>query len=255
MKKIEGKIVITTQPVNQAARLTNLLAKAGAKVYNLPMIKIVYTKPDEKLESVINSLETFNLLVFTSKNGVIGFFNLLESITGNHQIPNSLKIAVIGESTAKEVRRFNNSVHYTNSGITSDEFCEYLKNEVVNANSRILFALGNLAPNKLQAKLKEIGFSERINVYKTIKPDSFDPEILEITKNQKADLIVYTSPSAFKSFKQEVGLSPNDLRTAIACIGKTTGSFIKSEGYVVDLVASNPTIESFAQEIISYLNK
>jgi uroporphyrinogen-III synthase len=145
MKKIEGKIVIITQPVNQAARLTNLLVEAGARVYNLPMIKIVYTQPDEIFENVINSLATFNLLVFTSRNGVIGFFNLLESITGSHQIPSSLKIAVIGESTAKEVRRFNHSVHYTNSGITSDEFSEYLHNEVVNANSRILFVLGDLA--------------------------------------------------------------------------------------------------------------
>jgi len=255
MKSIEEKIVITTQPVNQAIRLINPLIKAGAKVYNLPMIKIVYTQPDDKLKRTINSLKSFNILLFTSRNGVIGFFQLLKSITGNHQIPENLKIAVIGESTAKEIRKYSHSVHYINTGITSDEFSKYLKSKVVNANDRILLALGNLAPDKLQDYLKKIVFTERINVYKTIKPESFNDEILNIAKKQKVDLTVFTSPSAFKNFIQITDFCSEDYKTSIACIGKTTGSYIKSEGYDVDLIANNPKIESFAQEIISFLNK
>ena len=75
------------------------------------------------------------------------------------------------------------------------------------------------------------------------------------TKNQKADLTVFTSPSAYSNFIQTTGLTTDEYNMKNACIGKTTGSYIKSEGYNVDLVASNPVIESFAQEIISYLNK
>lgn len=255
MKGIEGKIVITTQPVNQASRLINPLTEAGAKVYNLPMIKIVYTQPDDKLKRIINSLENFNLLVFTSRNGVIGFFQLLKSITGNHQIPENLKIAVIGESTAKEIRKYNHSVHFINTGITSDEFSEYLKSKVLEVNDKILLALGKLAPNKLQDDLKKIVFTERINVYKTIKPEGFNHEILNIAKKQKVDLTVFTSPSAFKNFIQITEFSSEEYKTAIACIGKTTGSYIKSEGYDVGLIANNPKIELFALEIISYLNK
>ncbi|MCK4922146.1 MAG: uroporphyrinogen-III synthase [Bacteroidales bacterium] len=247
-------MVITTQPVNQAGSLTNLLEDAGAKVYNLPMIEIVFAKPDKELICIFNSLNSFDLLIFTSKNGVTGFFKLLESINGNYQIPNNIKIGVIGESTAKEVGKFNQNVDYTNSGITSDEFFDYLiKEKILNANSRLLLALGNLAPNKLQSNLNEIGFAERINVYNTIKPDNFNEKILSIAKNQEADLTVFTSPSAFNNFIQITGFTSDEYKMKTACIGKTTESFIKSKGYNVDLVASNPVIESFAQEIITYL--
>lgn len=255
MNRIEGKIVITTQPIDQAIRLINPLTEAGAKVYNLPMIKIVNTQAEYEHEIIINSLKDFNLLIFTSRNGVMGFFHLLKSIKGNHQIPENLKIAVIGESTANEVKRFNHSAHYINSGITSDEFLEYLKTKVLSINDRVLLALGNLASDKLKDELNKIAFTVRINVYKTIKPDSFNHEILSITKKQKADLTVFTSPSAFRNFIQTTGLTSDEYNTTIACIGKTTGSYIKSEGYKVDMVACNPAIESFAQEIISFLNQ
>ena len=194
-------------------------------------------------------------MLFTSKNGVIGFFELLKTITGTYQIPDNLKIAVIGKSTAKEVEKFNHLVDYTNAGITSEEFYEYLKSEVVIVNSKILLALGNLAPDILKNKLSEIGFTKRIDVYKTIKPDSFKNKILSLVKSQDADLNVFTSPSAFTNFIQTIGLTPDEYNMKNACIGKTTGSHIISKGYNVDLVASDPVIESFAKEIISYLNK
>ena len=231
------------------------LKKAGAKTFNLPMIRIVYAQPDENNRRFFNALHTFSLLIFTSKNGVNGFFQLKKIIEGNYQLPENLKIAVIGESTAKALRKFNQPVHITHRGTTSVQFAEFLKEKVLRAEDKILLSQGNLAPEKLQEDLKNMVSTERINVYDTVMPEYFNDDIMHTVKNQDADLMVITSPSAFRNFLRITGFRPEEFNMPIACIGKTTGAFITSKGYRVGLMAEHPTFESFAKEIITYLNK
>ena len=255
MVSIAGKIIVTTQPEQQATRFMDPLEKAGATTYNLPMIRIVYSLPDKNNRRIFNALHTFSLLIFTSRNGVNGFFQLLKIIKGNYRLPENLKIAVIGESTANELRKFKQPVHITHTGTTSDEFAEFLKEKVLRAEDKILLSQGNLAPEKLQEDLKNMVSTERINVYDTVMPEYFNDDIMHIVKNQDADLMVITSPSAFRNFLRITGFRPEEFNMPIACIGKTTGAFITSKGYRVGLMAEHPTFVSFAKEIITYLNK
>ncbi len=254
MKIIAGKIIITTQPEQQAARFIDPLERAGATIYNFPTIRIVYSLPDKNHRQIFNALDQFSLLIFTSRNGVIGFFRLLNIIKGNYQLPGNLKIAVIGESSANEVRKFNQPVHYTSTGSTSDQFAEFLKDKVVKAGDKILLSLGSLASGKLLDGLDGMATAERIDVYNTIMPGRFDPEIMRIVKNQEADLSVFTSPSAFRNFIGITGIPPKEYKMPVASIGKTTGAFINSLGYRVDLLSEHPGYESFAREIITYFD-
>lgn len=256
MDRIEGKkVIITTQPEQQAARFMDPLAKAGAAIYNLPMIRIVYPRPNENHRQIFNALHSFSLLVFTSRNGVTGFFRMLKILKGNYRLPENLIIAAIGESSANEVRKFDHQVHFTHRGTTSVQFAEFLIKKVVRAEDKILLSQGSLAPDNLLEDLKNMVSTERMNVYDTVMPEYFNEEIMYMVRNQDADLMVFTSPSAFRNFIRITGIHPEAFKMPIACIGETTGAFIASEGYQVGLVAEHPTFESFAREIITYLNK
>jgi uroporphyrinogen-III synthase len=180
---------------------------------------------------------------------------LLNSVNGSYDLPKEIKIAVIGDSTANELKNYNHKVDYRNEGITSDEFLEFLMQNVLTRNTKVLLALGNLALDKLQKSIEKICAVSRMNVYQTIKPTKMNKEILEIANKQLADMLVFTSPSAFRNFIEISAFDSEKLTSTIACIGKTTAAYIESQGMPVNIVASKPKTEVFASEIIRYLNK
>jgi len=250
----QSNLVITTQPEEQAQHVIQMLSKAGVKVFDLPMIEIKLYEPNYTISRIIRSLESFNLLMFTSKNGVRGFFHSLKALQGNFSLHGKLKIAAIGKSTAMEVERYNHKADIINTGKTSDDFLVQLKRDVINSESKVLLVLGNLAPDKLYKSIDELCFVQRINVYETTRPKSINEATLALVKNQKADMMVFTSPSAFQNFIDITNIKPENQKMKIACIGQTTGNFIRSKGFNLNLVATKPEIDSFAEEIIQYLN-
>lgn len=251
MEVYKGKTIITTQPENQGKKLKEILSDSGINVHVLPMIRIELQDVTEDFANVFNTLSQFNLIVFTSKNGVKGFFENINSLNNSYDLPNSIEIAVIGKSTEKELIKYEQNAKYVNSGVTSDEFIKFLNKNVIDINSKVLLVLGNLAPNKIQSELEKRCEVQRIDVYNTLKPELVDKEILDYVSDGKVDLIVFTSPSACENYLE---ISNGIINTEIACIGKTTDSYLQSRGFKSDLIASNPQIELFANELKKYLN-
>lgn len=101
---LKGKIIITTQPADQAEEILILLNAKGAKAYNLPMIETRTIKiPDDEFRQLMLPGK-FDLLVFTSKKGVRGFFENLYDLQGNFHLPAELNIAVVGHATGAELK-------------------------------------------------------------------------------------------------------------------------------------------------------
>jgi uroporphyrinogen-III synthase len=111
--------------------------------------------------------------------------------------------------------------------------------------------LGTLADNLLFDRLSVENKVYRINVYKTDKPESADPAILEIIKKDKYDLIVFTSPSTFHHF---CSFYPTDLigKLKIVSIGKTTTKAIKEAGFDPLFTAKKSNADGLRDAIIEY---
>lgn len=247
---LKGKVIVNTQAENQAKKINSILRKNGADVYNLPMIKTQTRKIDDYLLSVLKKINSFDFTFFTSKKGVISFFEILNQ--SQTKLDSNIKFASIGAATTKMLNKHGFNVTIENSGNTSEDFYEQLKSNPIIKNKKILMALGNKAPDTFTNNLSKHADVTRINVYKTIDNNDFDNKIVNLITQNDYDLILFTSPSAFYNFKKTITFDTNKLKAA--SIGAITTRAIENSGSKVLITATKSNLEQLAQDIMLWFN-
>ena len=242
----QKKIIVSTLMPEQFEKFRYFFTD-DFKLYNLPMIYTQKLDVNHDISKVMNELNTYNWLIFTSKRGVTSFFELYYSV--QKQDPPSLKIACIGKSTGEKIEEAGYKVEFLNPGNTSLEFAEHFIREKVKPVDNILLVQGKKAGNELQEILQAHCLVKRIDVYETIDCQNFDEDIKDLTSNGLCEYVVFTSPSSFENFIRLGRFKPGRLNCKIASIGNRTTKSIESMGYQVSLTAKEANLENLAKEI------
>uniref|UniRef100_UPI003216A6BE hydroxymethylbilane synthase n=1 Tax=uncultured Draconibacterium sp. TaxID=1573823 RepID=UPI003216A6BE len=251
---LKGRTIISTRPVDTNDTLPQLLKNAGSTVLPLPMIQIEQTNISPSESDKLKNLDYFHWIIFTSKNGVASFFKQLIEINGNTSLPDSLKIAVVGEKTAAELDYYGYAPHLSGKKNTSENLIQELIDKYNPQAQNFLLPLGNLADNTLENRLSAANEVTRINVYNTVKPYKADKEILKTVSNNDYDLIVFTSPSTFKNFCHFYGTEKlADLK--MASIGTVTTTAINEAGATPLITAEKSDAEGLYKAIVDYYQK
>ena len=69
MKGLENKVIISTRPLSQDDSMINYLTQQGAIVNEFPMIEISQAEIDDNISETLEQIDSFNWIIFTSKNG------------------------------------------------------------------------------------------------------------------------------------------------------------------------------------------
>ncbi|MDD5569900.1 MAG: uroporphyrinogen-III synthase, partial [Bacteroidales bacterium] len=237
MSSLKNRIIISTRPKSDDDAISLYLREKGASVLEFPMIETVPAKINEEIKNILKKINSFNWFLFTSKNGVKYFLELLiKQNIKNDFLKN--KTAVIGKTTANEL--INNGVkpYFVSSGNTSKDFLRQLSAKIIKKDNKILLPLGNLADNTFEKELSEFTDVKRIDVYKTREPKKVSAGIIETIKKDKYDIIVFTSPSGFRNYLKVMKENKCKSNFRIASIGKTTEKEILKNGYKPILVSS-----------------
>ncbi len=247
---MESRIVITTQPADQAGEMLQRLREAGFHSFNLPMIETrnLYLPPGE-LQKLITSFDP-DWLVFTSKNGVRGFFANLSNIHTSLSFMAHRKFAVVGKSTSHELEKLGFTPHFVNPGNDGQSLAQNLLS-LINPESRLLLALGTLAPNLLINKLSEKATVKRIDVYETVAAREFDTGLSDMIRKETVQLIMFTSPSGFDVFQT---IFPDCRNIPFGAIGNTTAAAIRSKGYNPAVVPCEPNLEAMVNAIKKFFD-
>ena len=244
--------VISMQPAERASELKKALSNADVDFYNMPMIHTQTATLQPETHQVLDNLETFDLLVFTSRNGVKSFFRLLGQ-TGQ-KFPGKIKTAVIGQGTAEELKHIFRKADYIQPGNTSRDFAVYLKHQVLQGGEKILLALGNLAPDFLQNELSSQAFVQRINVYRTLPVRDYNVALMQKIRNDRYGLLVFSSPSSFDNFYGIYQKEETSGILRIVSIGQITTQAILNTTQAQVLTAKNPSTEGLLNEIKKYFH-
>jgi uroporphyrinogen-III synthase len=253
MKPLENKIIISTRPLANDDTMKKSLIEKGATVLDFPMIKIVTNELNAEIRSALANINTFQWLLFTSKNGVNSFFGMYKNNYGEIAVLQP-RIAVIGQATANEVLKNGYNPEFISTGNTSEDFIEELRNKIGN-NDQILIALGELADTKFEKELATIAAVTRLNVYKTIETKAHSLEIIKRIVKNDYDMLVFTSPSGFRNFVKIMAENNYNENFKIACIGKTTEKEVLNLGYTPLIVSKKSSGDSFTLEIEHYFKK
>jgi hydroxymethylbilane synthase len=248
---LKERTIISTRALEPGDSLPDILKASGAKLVPLPMIEITQSQPDTIMTEQFRQLESYDWIFFTSKNGVANFFKQLIDVKGNTELPNNTKLAVVGYKTALELEYYGYAPELIGDDNTSEELLNQFYKKYSPKNLKILLALGNLADNSISNRLSNENKVQRINVYQTIKPGHADPQVIELLKNDRYDLIVFTSPSTFSNFcsfyeMDQIG------KLRMVSIGSTTTRSIQEAGFEPLFTAKKSNAEGIRDAIIEY---
>ena len=236
-----------THAEHSMSSLKIALEKHGCNVLHFPLISISESEVDiNKDYSVYN----YNWIIFTSKYGVQYFFNSLSDENLTLLKDNDTKFACIGMFTSNRLRQFGFESSLVSDIYNSDTFSVLLK-QTINSNDKVLLALGELAHNKIKNELSHVATVDRINIYKNT-PLKVDKKLKEIILNKEYDRIVFASPSAVESLKNQIDDSFYNIDTKAVAIGQTTANCLRSNK-INNIFTANNERNSLLETIVSSL--
>ena len=99
--------VVVTRARGQSTKMTRELEECGAQVLEVPTIKIVPPTDPQQLTDALMELNSYDWIVFTSVNGVSGFFELFVTAFDDMRDIGGVKIAAVGPSTAARLQELH----------------------------------------------------------------------------------------------------------------------------------------------------
>ena len=252
-----GKRIVVTRAREQASGFLKKLSSLGAECIQFPTIEIIPPDSWEPLDTAILNLESYQWLLFTSVNGVKYFLQRLHFSGKDIRDLKGIKIGAIGPKTADQWRQL---------GIIPDLIPdEYRAEAVVEAfkkwdaqGVRILVPRAARAREILPEQLRKMGARvDVVDAYKTISPTGDTAGIREMLEEGTIDMVTFTSSSTVTNFVKMFG-SREELahewmkRVSVACIGPITADTARDQGFSVDLIPSDYTIEALTQAITDF---
>ena len=261
---LSGKRLVVTRAAKQSSGITARLTALGAEVIETPMIETrtlncpthVIASPEGAWQSSpvdFNTLANFDILAFTSTNGVESFFKQLFDAGYDVRVLASKKIASVGKITEKKLLEYGIRCDYVPEDHTGEGLGKLLASLIPQSTEgatsypipRILLLQGNLADDTL---LKLLPQATRWVVYETLPVAELPEWKREAVAN--ADAVVFASTSAVENFVQVSRLSSLVSRLSF-CIGRMTESAARKHGFET-VTSDETTMDSLVKKIAEY---
>jgi uroporphyrinogen III methyltransferase/synthase len=244
-RPLHGRTVAVTRARAQASKLAAQLRALGADVVQAPVIRT------QTIPGPVPELRDFDLICFTSPNGVEALFERLEAAgLDTRAFSAGCRVAAIGPGTSRAL---------ATRGIRCDVMPDRAVAESLVAElgsvpvARALVARAkdarDLLPDALRSRGAEV---EVLPVYETVIERLDGDQIAAINA---ADFITFTSASTVRNFLESVGGgeawggSPAD-RPALVSIGPVTSDELRAHGLAPDLEAHNHDIDGVVAVIV-----
>jgi uroporphyrinogen-III synthase len=254
---LDGKQILITRGQKQAAGFAAEIEKLGGIPHTVPLIAFepVYDRREEKF---LRELETFDWVIFTSKNGVDFFFQMLEERSIDPQKRIFAKFAVVGRKTEQALKKHGFRADFIPDQYTADEFVQCIQNRRFRAE-RALIPKGNLSKDSIAKALRLNGASaEEWVVYQTVFPKESEEKLVSLLKQDILDVATFTSPSTVRHFMKAVKqhqLKQHLSRLYFASIGPVTGRELKKFRLPVHICPREYTIDAMLEQICKFYQK
>ena len=231
--KLTGRRIVLTRPEGSADAWRKALESSGAEVADLPLIAVRFEPDQALLGEVLDGIGEYDWVVFTSANGVRGFFNrFFERYTDIRSIGGT-RLACVGPATEAALRA---SLART---LMTDHDVE---------NQKVLVVAGNLSSDELPRLLIEQGSAivDVLRVYETGAASVGETDAAADFRRRGADILVFASPSAVESFLHQAAalrLDPGAPQPRTVAVGPTTADAMRRAGIPIGAIAAAPTAE------------
>jgi uroporphyrinogen III methyltransferase/synthase len=252
-----GWRVLVPRTKEQAAALSDQLRGYGAVPEEVPTISVEPPRTPQQMERAVRGLVTgrYQWVAFTSVNAVRAIRERLESYGLDARAFAGVKVAVVGEATARAVREFGIQPdlappedEQSSSGLVS-VWPPY--DAEIDPIERVLLPRADIATETLAAGLDKLGWEvDDVTAYRTVRAAPPPAPVREAIKGGGFDAVLFTSSSTVRNLVGIAGKPHNT--TAIAVIGPETEKTAIEFGLRVDVVAPKASVSALAQALSEY---
>ena len=257
-KPLLGRRVVVTRNLERAGELASRLEALGAEVLSLPMISVSKAIDPAVQEEIFEELGSYEWLVFSSVNGVKYFFEAFFEKFEDSRSLGFMRIAAVGESTARAIRKYRFNVEIVPEKAVAEELAKTLVETGSMDSSKVVVVTGNLGGKVLIDKLNEAqAIVDRFPVYTTEKTDLSQNIVATDFKKKGADAILFTSSSGVRSFVGQASalkLEEGSQRPLAGSIGPITSKTMKKLGMPLDFEAKESSLDGLIESLITKLN-
>jgi uroporphyrinogen-III synthase len=255
-KPLDGKRIVITRAVEQSGELKERLEKLGARVLLLPAVSFFAPADTTQLDHVIESLESFDWVFFTSANAVFFFADRCRKVGRDVGAGKAPRYAAVGPATASVAAKTGFAVNYVARKFQGVALARELGAAL--DGKRVLLPRSDRAGRDLPDALEHAGAEvTEVVVYHTGGIGPTEPGVLEAIREARVDVVSFFSPSAVENLRSELGaevVSRLGARTALAAVGPVTAAALRNAGLPVAIEASEATAESVATAIAKHFS-
>jgi len=254
-KPLFGKTFVVTRARAQASVLTEKLEMEGARVLEVPAIRIADPDDFQPLDKAQQNLSSYDWIIFTSANGVDLFFDRLFKNGKDARAFASCKIAAIGSATADMLAAYGLTADLIPPSYKAEDLAETLLPRLKNGG-RVLLARAKEARNVLPDTLKEAGVEvDVVPVYQTISDCENKEELLSALKDKAVDCITFTSSSTVTNLLKALDEEKQLLEgVTLAAIGPITAKTMEKHGLKPTVCAEKYTIDGLVEALNMFFN-
>jgi len=257
-----GRRIVVTRPEHQSEEMARQLRAKGAEPVVVPAITIAPPPEPARLRAALDVLGSYDLVAFTSANGVDQVFDALAQQRRDARAFGGALVAAIGPGTAAALAR---------RAIVSDVVAEEFRGEGL--AQAIVAELGShpAPPGKRRRVLILRALAARDALPAALRTADIDVDIVAAYETKAApleavqalardlegraiDAVTFTSGSTVRELVRALGPRAKDLLegVTIAAIGPVTADVAREEGLRVDLTASEYTVAGLIDALERY---
>ncbi|GAT68031.1 uroporphyrinogen-III synthase [Planomonospora sp. ID91781] len=255
-KPLFGWRVLVPRTKEQSAGLVEQLRSYGAVPEEVPTISVEPPRTPQQMDRAIKGLVTgrYEWVAFTSANAVKAVREKFEEYGLDARAFAGLKVAAVGEATARALVEFGVKPDLTPTGEQSseglvDEWPPY--DSMLDPINRVLLPRADIATETLVAGLTELGWEcDDVTAYRTVRAAPPPAPIREAIKGGGFDAVLFTSSSTVRNLVGIAG-KPHNV-TVIAAIGPQTAKTAEEFGLRVDVMADTASASALASGLAEY---
>jgi uroporphyrinogen-III synthase len=255
---LSGRRVVVTRTRDQASELSAKLASLGAQVVELPVLRISREVSKQMLADALLELGSYDWLVFTSANGVHHFFAEFLKVFDDIRSLGLVRIACVGDATARAVRELNLKVECQPRKATAEDLGRDLVATGSLDSAKVLVITGNLNRDTLVRMLEEArAIVDCLQVYKTEEVDLAGDPAAEEFRRLGADAVLFASSSSAQSFVGQgdaLRMAKGARKPLHGSIGPQTSEAMRKAGLSVDFEAPSPGIDELVAALVKALS-
>ena len=222
----------------------------------VPTISVEPPRTPQQMDRAIKGLVTgrYEWVAFTSANAVKAVREKFEEYGLDARAFAGLKVAAVGDATARALVEFGVKPDLLPSGEQSSEglVAEWPPyDSMLDPINRVLLPRADIATDTLVAGLTELGWEcDDVTAYRTVRAAPPPAPIREAIKGGGFDAVLFTSSSTVRNLVGIAG-KPHNV-TVIAVIGPQTAKTAEEFGLRVDVMADRPSASALAAALAAY---